>query len=70
MAEIVYIPTKEAIEGMIKIGRTTTSIAQRMRELDITHEKFFVKPKYEKSCIAQYPLSRGYYAQDFAEPCR
>lgn len=36
MAEIVYILTNEAMEGMVKIGRTTTSIEQRIRELDNT----------------------------------
>ena len=36
MAEIVYVLTNEAMEGMVKIGRTTTSIEQRIRELDNT----------------------------------
>ena len=33
---IVYILTNEAMPGYIKIGRTSTSVAQRMRELDKT----------------------------------
>ena len=33
---IVYILTNEAMPGYIKIGRTSTSVQQRMRELDKT----------------------------------
>ena len=33
---IVYILTNEAMPGYIKIGRTSTSVEQRMRELDKT----------------------------------
>jgi hypothetical protein len=36
MPEIVYVLTNEAMEGMVKIGRTTTSVEQRIRELDTT----------------------------------
>jgi hypothetical protein len=36
MSEIVYILTNEAMEGIVKIGRTTTSVEQRIRELDNT----------------------------------
>jgi hypothetical protein len=36
MAEIVYVLTNEAMEGLVKIGRTTTSVEQRIRELDNT----------------------------------
>jgi len=36
MAEIVYVLTNEAMEGIVKIGRTTTSVEQRIRELDCT----------------------------------
>jgi T5orf172 domain len=36
MPEIVYVLTNEAMEGMVKIGRTTTSVEQRIRELDNT----------------------------------
>jgi len=34
MAEIVYVLTNESMEGMVKIGRTSTSVEQRIRELD------------------------------------
>ena len=34
MPEIVYVLTNEAMEGMVKIGRTTTSVEQRIRDLD------------------------------------
>jgi hypothetical protein len=36
MSEIVYILINEAMEGLVKIGRTTTSVEQRIRELDNT----------------------------------
>lgn len=36
MPEIVYVLTNEAMEGMVKIGRTTTSVEQRIKELDNT----------------------------------
>lgn len=36
MAEIVYVLTNEAMDGLVKIGRTTTTVEQRIRELDNT----------------------------------
>ena len=36
MAEIVCVLTNESMEGMVKIGRTSTSVEQRIRELDNT----------------------------------
>jgi hypothetical protein len=36
MSEIVYVLTNESMDGMVKIGRTTTSVEQRIRELDNT----------------------------------
>jgi len=36
MPAIVYVLTNEAMEGMVKIGRTTTSVEQRIKELDTT----------------------------------
>ena len=34
MSEIIYILTNEAMEGLVKIGYTTTSVEQRIKELD------------------------------------
>jgi hypothetical protein len=36
MSGIVYILTNEAMEGLIKIGKTNTSVEQRIKELDNT----------------------------------
>ena len=36
MAEAVYVLTNETMEGLVKIGRTTTSVERRMRELNKT----------------------------------
>ena len=36
MPEIVYVLINEAMEGLVKIGRTTTGVEQRIRELDNT----------------------------------
>lgn len=36
MKEIVYILTNECMPGLVKIGRTNTSVEQRMRELYTT----------------------------------
>jgi hypothetical protein len=36
MSEIVYVLINESMEGLVKIGRTTTSVEQRIRELDNT----------------------------------
>ena len=33
MPHIVYVLTNEAMQGVVKIGRTTTSVEQRIREL-------------------------------------
>jgi hypothetical protein len=33
---IIYILTNEAMPGYVKVGKTTTSVEQRMRELDST----------------------------------
>jgi hypothetical protein len=36
MADIVYVLTNEAMTGLVKIGFTTTSVEQRIKELDTT----------------------------------
>lgn len=33
MSEIVYVLSNEAMPGYVKVGRTTTSLEQRVREL-------------------------------------
>lgn len=36
MADIIYILTNEAMDGLVKIGRTTIGIEQRIKDLDKT----------------------------------
>lgn len=36
MSEIIYILINEAMPGYVKLGKTTSSVQQRMRELDST----------------------------------
>ena len=36
MTDIIYILTNDAMDGFLKIGLTSTSVEQRMRELDTT----------------------------------
>jgi hypothetical protein len=36
MADMVYVLTNEAMAGLVKIGFTTTSVEQRIKELDTT----------------------------------
>lgn len=36
MAEIVYVLTNEAMDGLVKIGLTTTSVEERIKQLDNT----------------------------------
>ena len=31
--DIVYVPTNEAMPGLVKIGRTSSDLAQRIRQL-------------------------------------
>jgi hypothetical protein len=42
MPELVYVLTNEAMEGMVKIGRTTTSVEQRISDIDPLDK--FIKP--------------------------
>jgi len=42
MPEIVYVLTNEAMEGMVKIGRPTTSVEQRISDIDPLDK--FIKP--------------------------
>jgi hypothetical protein len=56
MPEIVYFLTNEAMEGMVKIGRTTTSVEQRIRELDNTSmplpfQCFYAAEVGDSSCL-------------------
>ena len=36
MSEVVYVLTNEAMPGLVKIGRTSVNVDQRIRELDTT----------------------------------
>ena len=53
MPEIVYVLTNEAMEGMVKIGRTTTSVEQRIRELDNTSMPLPFCVFISKSCLIE-----------------
>jgi hypothetical protein len=62
MAEFVYVLTNEAMEGLVKIGRTTTSVEQRIRELDNTSMPLpfqcFYAAEVENSSLVEGKLHR------------
>ena len=57
MEEIVYILTNECMPGLIKIGRTTTSVEQRMRELYTT------SVPYPFSCFFAVTVEKGEFVE-------
>jgi hypothetical protein len=62
MAEFVYVLTNEAMEGLVKIGRTTTSVEQRIKELDNTSMPLpfqcFYAAEVENSSLVEVKLHR------------
>ena len=56
---IIYVLTNEAMPGYVKVGKTSTSVAQRIRELDSTSLPFPFECYYAARVVDMDEAEKG-----------